>query len=79
MFSAEVEVDEQSDLDGDAEPLELVSFPVISEIDTDSLVSSGVPVPATSRNSELPFFSILGTKCYFQPVKKGIFLCEKFW
>ena len=48
-------------LEGEADPLELVSFPVIerSEIDTDSLVSSGVPVPTTSRNSELPFLSIL--------------------
>ena len=60
-FSADVDVDEDSDLDGepDAEPFELVSPPVLSEKETDSLVgSSGVWRPTLSTYSVLLLFSI---------------------
>ena len=54
-FSADVEVEEQRDLDGE------LSFPApdLSDIDTDSLASSGVLDLEGSRSSPLPILSIL--------------------
>lgn len=38
-FSADVDVDEQSDFEGETLPRELVSFPITDLSDTDSLAS----------------------------------------
>ena len=59
IFSAEVDVEEHRDLDGEAVPFELaVSFTDtadLSDIETDSLASSGVCVPGRPKSSTLPF------------------------